>query len=64
MSAEENKAGIRRLIEEAYNEDKLGLLDELVAPDLLSHTAVPEHQRGVEGFRHVNGWVRTVFPDA
>ncbi len=63
MSAEENKTVIRRLIEEVYNEDNQDVLDELVAPDVFNHSAVPEHQRGIEGFRYVNKWVLAAVPD-
>jgi len=64
VSAEENKAVIRRLVEEVYNGNNLDLLDELVAQDVVNHSAVPEHQHGIEGFRHVNSWVRDAFSDA
>lgn len=61
MSAEENKTVIRRLIEEVYNGDDMDLLDEIVAPDVVNHTAVPEHRRGIAGFRHVIGWSRSAM---
>lgn len=48
ISAEENKAVIRRLIEEIHNEDNQHILDELMAPDVFNHSAVPEHQSGFE----------------
>ena len=64
MSAEENKAVIRRLVEEVYNDNNLDVLDELVAQDVVNHSAVPEHKHGIEGFRHVNRWVRAAFSDA
>ena len=64
MSAEENKAVIRRLVEEVYNLNDLDVLDELVALDIVNHSAVPEHQHGIEGFRRVNRWVRDAFSDA
>ena len=63
MSAEENKAVIRRLIEEVYNEGNLDVVDELVAPDIFNHPAVPEHQRGIDGFKHVMEWVREFSSD-
>jgi predicted ester cyclase len=63
VSTEENKVVIRRLIEEVYNEDDQNVLDELVAPDVFNHSAVPEYQRGIEGFRYVNKWVLTAVPD-
>ncbi len=63
MSAEENKAVVRRLIEEGYNEGDLDVVDELVAPDVFNHPAVPEHQHGIDGFKHVILWVRDIGPD-
>jgi predicted ester cyclase len=64
LSAEENKAVIRRLVEEVYNLNDLDVLDELVALDIVNHSAVPEHQHGIEGFRRVNRCVRDAFSDA
>ncbi len=63
MSAEENKAVIRRLFE-AMNERNLDHLDELVAEDVVNHSAVAEHRRGIEGFRHVVEWGMSMAPDA
>ncbi len=64
MSAEENKTVIRRLVEEVYNDNNLDVLYELVAQDMANHSAIPEHQHGIEGFKHVNRWVRAGFSDA
>ena len=66
MSAqeEENKALILRLVEEVYNDDNLDVLDELLAEDFVNYSAVPEHQQGIESFKHVNQWVRAGFSDA
>ena len=63
MSAEENKAVVRRLLKEVYNEGNLGVVDELVAPDIFDHAAVPEHRHGIDGFKHVMEWVRTFSSD-
>jgi predicted ester cyclase len=63
VEAEANKAVIRRLIEEVYNEDNLDVVDELVAPDIFNHAAVPEHQHGIDGFKHVMEWVREFSSD-
>jgi predicted ester cyclase len=63
VSAEENKAVIRRHVEEVYNEGNLDVADELVAHDVYNHPAVPEHKHGVEGFKHVIEWVRAIGPD-
>jgi predicted ester cyclase len=63
VSAEDNKAVIRRLIDAVYNEGNLDVVDELVAPDVFNHPAVPEHRHGTDGFKHVIEWVRTIGPD-
>ena len=64
MSAQENKAIIRRLIEEGYNKDNMDVIEELVAQNVINHSAVPEHQHDIENFKHVNRWVRAAFSDA
>jgi len=43
ISLVENKAVVRRLIEEVYNAGNLDVVDELVAPDVFNHPAVREH---------------------
>jgi len=63
MSAEDNKAVIRRLIEEVYNEGSLDVVDELVAQDVFNHPAVPAPQHGIDGFKHVMVWVREFSSD-
>src|SRR5918995_7331711 len=63
MSAEDNKSVVRRLIEEVYNEGNLDVVDELVAADIFGHAAVPEHQHGIDGFKHVMEWVRQFSSD-
>ena len=63
MPAEDNKAVIRRLVKEVYNQGNLDVVDEIVAPDMFDHAAVPEHQHGIDGFKHVLEWVRTCNSD-
>jgi steroid delta-isomerase-like uncharacterized protein len=63
VSLVEDKAVVRRLIEEVYNEGNLDVVDELVAPDVFNHPAVPEHQHGIDGFKHVIKWVRDFSSD-
>ena len=60
---EDNKAVIRRLIEEVYNQGNLDVVDELVAADIFNHPAVREHQHGIAGFKHVMEWVREFSSD-
>jgi steroid delta-isomerase-like uncharacterized protein len=63
VSAEENKAVVRRLFEEVANGQNLDVLEELVAKDVVNHAATDEHKRGIEGFRHVMEWGHTLLPD-
>jgi len=59
MSLEENKAIVRRWIEE-INKGNLGILDELVAPDFFH----PTHQlRGPEGIKQFYTMFLNVFSD-
>ncbi len=62
MSAEENKAMVRRIIEEAINKGNLAVVDELIAPSYVLHNPVME-LKGPEGFRQYITTVRTAFPD-
>ncbi len=41
MSAEDNKALAQRIYDEAINEGKLEVFDELVAEDAIEHEAFP-----------------------
>ncbi len=63
MSVEENKAVIRRLFDEVYNDQNFDVLDELVADDVVNHSATEEHKHGIEGFRHVMEWGVALMPD-
>ena len=62
MSVGENKAVIRRLFDQVYNDQNLGVLDELVAEDVVNHSATEEHKHGIEGFRHVMEWGAALMP--
>lgn len=49
MSAEENKALSRRVIEEMFNDGNLDVADELLAPDYVDHDpSSPEQIRRSE----------------
>jgi steroid delta-isomerase-like uncharacterized protein len=64
VSAEENKALVRRWFEELFNQAKLDLADEIVTPDHVTHdTSTPEHLPGPEGERQLVNLVRGAFPD-
>src|SRR5687767_903069 len=64
MSAEENKALIRHLVEEALNKGRLALADEYFDPDYVVH--IPSRQdlpRGPAAFKQVIGMWRAAFAD-
>ncbi|HET9922436.1 MAG TPA: ester cyclase [Ktedonobacteraceae bacterium] len=62
MPAEENKALIRRIFDEALNEGNLSLVDELFSPDFVDN-ATPEQPAGPTGVKAYFQAVRTGFPD-
>jgi predicted SnoaL-like aldol condensation-catalyzing enzyme len=59
MSIEQNKAVVRRFIEEVLNNQDLALADELLAPDYVNHLA----PGGREGFKQFNTMLRSALPD-
>src|SRR3712207_6476967 len=63
MSAEQNKAVVRRFYEEAYNQKNLDIADELVAPNFVDHSVDPTRRGGPQGMKaHLNAYYRA-FPD-
>lgn len=64
MSAEGNKALVRRVFEEGWNAGNLDLFDEADAPDYVLHDpSVPEDVRGVEGVKRFASMYLRAFPD-
>jgi predicted SnoaL-like aldol condensation-catalyzing enzyme len=59
MSTEQNKAVVRRFIEEILSNQNAALVDELFAPDYVNHL-VPG---GREGFKQFFTVLSTAFPD-
>jgi steroid delta-isomerase-like uncharacterized protein len=63
VSAEENKAVLRRWIE-AYNERDLETEANLLAPDYVAHVpAAPGPLEGLEAWRQFSGSFAEAFPD-
>ena len=60
MSAEENKAVIRRY-REIYNNNRLGELDQVVSPNLHSHNLLPGLPQGLEGARKAHQLTSAAF---
>jgi predicted ester cyclase len=65
MSAEENKAKVRRLMEEAFGQGKPELVDELLDPEFVCYDPNSEagEVRGADTIKEEIGWFRTALPD-
>ncbi len=64
MSSEQNKAIVRRTLEEPWK-GNLDVIDELVATDYVGHDpATPEPLYGPEGVKEFITTYRAAFPDA
>jgi len=63
MSPEEMKASGRRFVDEVINRGKMGVIDELSAPDFKDHAAPPGVPAGVEGVKMFFTGFRAAFPD-
>ena len=60
---EENKALVRRVLEEVWNQGKLEVIDEIYAADFVIHTPGNPDIHGPEGFKQFVTMYRTAFPD-
>jgi steroid delta-isomerase-like uncharacterized protein len=64
MSAEGNKALIRRYVEEVWNKGNLSVIGEILATKFIRHDpADPEPVSSSEGLKQVVTMYRTAFPD-
>jgi steroid delta-isomerase-like uncharacterized protein len=64
MSLEENKELVRRLYEQGFNHGDLGLVDELVAPDVVTHhPIILDAPTGPDSIRGGIEMIRKAFPD-
>ena len=64
MSTEENKANARRLIEEAWSQGNLDVLDELMHPAYAGHhSQVPNRQPSLDLYKQFIVRTRTALPD-
>ena len=60
--SEKNKAQVRRVIEDIYNQGDLGVVDEVAASNLIIHAASQEI-RGREGAKQYVMMLRAGFPN-
>jgi steroid delta-isomerase-like uncharacterized protein len=64
MSAEANAATARRVVDEAFNEGRLDVIDEVSSPDIVTHDpAEPEDLHGTEVLKERVNRYRTAMPD-
>ena len=65
MSAEENKAIIRRFVEEGLNKKDAAMIDQVYSPDYIGHDPDRPQPRRIEDLRQTMAVVLgKVFPDA
>ena len=63
MSAEQNKALNRRLVEEGFSKGDFAVLDELIAEDCLDHAGAPGTAPGLAGVKQFFTMFHAAFPD-
>jgi predicted ester cyclase len=62
MSAEENKATLKRLYDEAWNKGNMSVIPELVSSDFIWHTPGKDY-KGTDGYKELIDLLRVPFPD-
>jgi steroid delta-isomerase-like uncharacterized protein len=64
MSTEENKALVRRMVEETFNRGNVGHADDFLAPDFVEREELPPGlPRDREGVKQLTVMLRSAFPD-
>lgn len=63
MSVEENKALIRRIVEEVSNKGNMAVIDEHFFPDYVNHSLPPGVPNDREGYKQMVKMNHTAFPD-
>ena len=63
MLPDDNKAIVRRLVEEAQGRGHLHVIEELISPDFVDHSAWPGFSPTREGVRQLFGLFHSAFPD-
>ena len=63
MSAEENKATVRRFTEEGWNQGHVAVFDELTTPNWVYHDPVVPDVRTLEAYKRFVTETRSAFPD-
>ncbi len=61
--SQQNKTADARIPLEAFNQGRLEVIDEVIAPDAVDHSLPPGMPPGAEGVKALVGAVRSAFPD-
>jgi steroid delta-isomerase-like uncharacterized protein len=62
-TTENNKAVIRKFLEEVINQNRMDRADDLVVEDFVELDPLPGQRQGREGLKEVLGMMRAAFPD-
>lgn len=63
MEQDRNKAALHRLPEEVLNQGKFDVVDEVIAPDAITHTPIPGYPATRAGQKQFMKDMRQAFPD-
>jgi predicted ester cyclase len=64
VSAEDNKALVRRFVDEVQSAGDIGLIDEICSPEFVNHSAPPGIPADCEGIKIATAIFRRAFPDS
>ena len=64
MSAEDNKALVRRFVDEVQSGGNIDLIDEVCSPGFVNHSAPPGIPADREGLKILTAMFRGAFPDS
>ena len=59
--SEQNKAIVRRVLEELFERGDLGAADDLIHPEFVNHEAPPGNPQGPEGLKETVSWLRGLW---
>ena len=64
VSTEENKALVRRFVDEVQSRGNIDALDEICSPEFVNHSAPPGVPPNREGVKQLTAMFRQAFPDS
>ncbi len=64
VSAEDNKALVRRFVDEVQSAGNIDLIDEVCSPEFVNHSAPPGIPPDCEGIKILTSMFREAFPDS